>query len=99
MNSVEAAEECIVRNTHYIEWLRGREASFIDFIDDAEKKITELQLSIEKKKNALNDIHREKQIVLVENQALAAFIDNGGGLDMLDEETPKKSGRFHWEED
>lgn len=86
MNSVEAAEKCIERNTRYIEQLREKEARLIDSIDDVEKLIANLQLSIEQKKKTLNGVHQEKQMVLVENQALAAFIKNGGGLDMIAEE-------------
>lgn len=92
MNSIEIAKKKIAENLEIIEDLRKQETKLEKFVEEYRRYVELYRKDIEK-------LHDEKHELLVVNQALAAFINNGGGLDMLDEETPKKSGRFHWEED
>lgn len=98
MNSVEIAEKKIAENLETIEELRRQETGLMKLVADNEAVIDEYQRYIEVYQKDIEELRSEKRELLVINQALAAFVDNGGGLDMLGEELPKKSGRFEWGE-
>ena len=98
MNSVEIAEKKIAENLETIEELRRQETGLMKLIADNEAVIEEYQRYVEIYQKDIEKLRDEKRELLVVNQALAAFVDNGGGLDMLEEELPKKSGSFKWGE-
>lgn len=79
MNSVEIAEKKIAENLEIIEDLRKQETKLEKFVEEYRRHVELYRKDIEK-------LRDEKHELLVVNQALAAFIDNGGGLDMLEED-------------
>lgn len=89
-NSIEVAQKLIEDNKRNIESYREDEAEVRKRIEELEKKIESneralglLQSSLSREEKYLKDLQEEKFKYLVDNLALMAFIDNGGGLDML----------------
>lgn len=79
MNSIEIAKKKIAENLEIIEDLRKQETKLEKFVEEYRRYVELYRKDIEK-------LHDEKHELLVVNQALAAFINNGGGLDMLAED-------------
>ena len=96
MNSVQISEQLIKETDSRIETLRKFEANKLRTIDDLDGDIDELQerldalniaidrLKKDKKKaqDSLDQIRARKKSLLINKQALMAFIESGGGLDM-----------------
>ena len=93
MNSIEIAEKLITDNMERIEAYRGDEANMRTAIANMEERIKQqedalfvMKRNLEKRKEDLAYIRAAKLECLVDTLALKAFIDDGGGLDMLEEE-------------
>lgn len=92
-NTLEVAEKLILDNTEYIENLRHDEEALRKVISDLEECIKQqedaifvMKRNLAKHMESLTDIREEKLEYLVSTLALKAFIEDGGGLDMMDEE-------------
>lgn len=86
MVSIEIAKKLLDDNRKRLNDLRKAEEAYIVEIDSVKKQMADLQREIEIYRSGIDEVHREKKELLVVGQALACFIDNGGGLDMLDDE-------------
>ena len=97
MNSVEISEQLIKETDSRIETLRRFECNKLRTIDDLEgdidalqERIKDLNIAIENLRNdkkkaqdSLDKIRARKKSLLINKQALQAFIKSGGGLDMF----------------
>lgn len=86
MNSIEISKKLLGDNAKRLDNLRVVEEAYVDLIDNAKQQMADLQRVIETYQSQIDKVHRKKKELLVVAQALACFIDNGGGLDMLDDE-------------
>lgn len=92
-NTLEVAEKLILDNMEYIENLRHDEEALRKVISDLEERVKQqedaifvMKRNLAKHMESLTDIREEKLEYLVSTLALKAFIEDGGGLDMMDEE-------------
>ena len=92
-NTLEVAEKLILDNMEYIENLRHDEEALRKVIADLEERVKQqedaiivMKRNLAKHMESLTDIREEKLEYLVSTLALKAFIEDGGGLDMLGEE-------------
>lgn len=92
-NTLEVAEKLILDNMEYIENLRHDEEALRKVIADLEERVKQqedaifvMKRNLAKHMESLTDIREEKLEYLVSTLALKAFIEDGGGLDMMDEE-------------
>lgn len=92
-NTLEVAEKLILDNMEYIENLRHDEEALRKVISDLEERVKQqedaifvMKRNLAKHMETLTDIREEKLEYLVSTLALKAFIEDGGGLDMMDEE-------------
>lgn len=92
-NTLEVAEKLILDNMEYIENLRHDEEALRKVISDLEERVKQqedaifvMKRNLAKHMESLTDIREEKLEYLVSTLALKAFIEDGGGLDMLEEE-------------
>lgn len=93
MNSIEVAEKLITDNMERIEVYRNDETNMRIVITDIEERIKQqedtlfvMKRNLEKRKEDLVNIRAAKFECMVNALALKAFIEDGGGLDMMDEE-------------
>lgn len=92
-NTLEVAEKLILDNMEHIENLRHDEEVLRKVIADLEERVKQqedaifvMKRNLAKHMESLTDIREEKLEYLVSTLALKAFIEDGGGLDMIDEE-------------
>jgi len=92
-NTLEVAEKLILDNMEYIENLRHDEEALRKVIADLEEHVKQqedaifvMKRNLAKHMETLTDIREEKLEYLVSTLALKAFIEDGGGLDMMYEE-------------
>ena len=92
-NTLEVAEKLILDNMEHIEDLRHDEETLRKVIADLEERVKQqedaifvMKRNLAKHMESLTDIREEKLEYLVSTLALKAFIEDGGGLDMMDGE-------------